>query len=273
MAVTFDSKNEVVRGSSYWFDTSDIDIDAENNGRHVLPDIKWLVESIKQYGQKTPCLIRKNGKRACMVEGHSRWRAICQINQERKPAERLKVWCTYFEGNEVDALVSGFISNRERNALQPVDEGYFVARMQSFGKTLEEIAAVCHEDVAWCKGRLAYVRLTPAAQKLASEGNLKPSAAKALADLSAQEQKRYLESGAALTPRAIKQSAQPVNGNGSAPEKRKRVSVGDLREVLRKIAENGDYPTPELQRRCAEPVTESAVDDLCVWLMEFIDGK
>lgn len=273
MAVTFESKNEVTRGSAYFFETHDIDIDAENNGRHVLPNIDWLIESIKKDGQKTPCSIRKNGKRACMVDGHSRWRAICEINKERKPAERLKVWCVYFEGNEVDALVTGFVQNRERNALQPVDEGYFVARMQRFGKTLEQVAEICHEDVKWCKDRLAYVQLTPEAQELASNGKLKPSAAQALAKLASEEQKRYLKSGGALTPRAIKQSVQSVNGDG-APEKRKRPSVADVREVLRKIAEDGEYPTAGLRDLC-RCVTDSdrATDALCTWLMEYIDGK
>ncbi len=259
MAVTFESSEPIARSSSYYIATQDIDIDAANNGRHVLPNIDWLVESIRRDGQKVPCVVGKNGTRAKMIEGHSRWRAICEINKGRKPEERLKVWCVYFQGNEVDALITGFTANRERNALTPVDEGYFVARMERFGKSLEDIAAICHEDVAWCKQRLALVSLTPEAQQAVSGGSVKITAAVALAKLAADEQRRYLKSEGKMTAAAIKKFTAP---NG-ATHKPSRPSIKQVGDILRDIAGHDKYPSG-LSAKCSK-------DDLCQWLLEYME--
>ena len=267
MAVTFETSGKMERGSSYWLDTGDIDIDAENNGRHVLPDISWLVESIKTEGQRIPCLIRKNGARAMMVEGHSRWRAICQINRDRKPEERLKVWCVYFQGNEVDALQAGFEANRERNALTPVDEGYFVSRMIKFGKTLKQIAEICHEDEAWCKQRALLVQLTPEAQKrVASDPKMKITAAVALAQLASAEQKRLLASGEKLTASAIKRAAHPpVDGDSDGEPRWVKPTLKKVYDIVHDIAAHDNYP---------KGLTENCTKERLVeWLDEFISGE
>lgn len=209
MAATFETSEKVTREDVFWFAPQDIDLDVKNNGRHDLPDITGLIDSIEKHGQQTPCRIRKNGQRAVMVEGHSRYRAIVAINKKREPDQRLKIACTLFRGNEVDALVIGFESNRERNALTPVDEGYFIHRMMNYGKPLEEVAATIRESVEWCKNRLALVSLAPEAQKAVSEGALKPSAAVALSKLSADVQRRAVKERTAkgkVKPEAVREA-------------------------------------------------------------------
>jgi ParB-like chromosome segregation protein Spo0J len=248
------------RGSSYWFDTADIDIDADNNGRHVLPDIKCLIESIKQDGQHTPCTVRKNGPRAMMVDGHSRWRAICEINKGRKAEDRLKVWCVYFQGNEVDALAVGFRQNRERNALTPVDEGYFVTRMLRFGRTMKDVAAICHEDESWCKQRASLVSLTPEAQEMVGDGTIKVSAAVALAKLAANEQKRMLKEGGKITASSIRRAT----ADQSPPERKKKVTLKQIYDILHDIVGHDKYPVG-ISAKCSK-------DQLCQWLMDEIDG-
>lgn len=261
MAVTFESTETVTRGSSYFLATQDIDIDAKNNGRHVLPDISWLEESIKKEGQHTPCTVRKNGKRALMVDGHSRWRAICNINKGRKPEERLKVWCVFFEGNEVDALVAGFQQNRERNDLTAVDEGYFVARMQRYGKTLPEIGEICHEDEKWCQQRLSLVSLTPEGQAAVADHSLNIPAAIALSKLAAEEQRRFLQSGAKLKAADIKRAQAEASGKKVTP---KKPSVAQVYAIIHGIAAHDEYPEG-LKESCTK-------DELCEWIMGFISG-
>lgn len=205
MAATFEvTGNKVTREDTFWLDAQDIHIDAENNGRHDLPDIGWLIDSIEKNGQTTPCSIRKDGQKALMVEGHSRWRAIVAINKKRKPEDRLRVWCALFRGNEVDALMFGFAANRERNALTAVDEGYFIHRLMKYGKSLDEISGIVHETGAWCKQRLALVSVTPEVQKAVSDGAMKPNAAVALSKLSAELQRR------AVKERTAKGKVDPV---------------------------------------------------------------
>ena len=269
MGVDFESSEKITRDSTYYIATQDIEIDAENNGRHVLPDIQWLVESIRRDGQKMPCIIGKNGKRAKMIEGHSRWRAICEINRDRKPDDRLKVWCVYFKGNEVDALVTGFTANRERNSLKPVDEGYFVARMQRFGKTLEQIAEICHEDVAWCKKRLELVSLTPEAQAAVSQNGTPLTAAVALSKLAADEQRRFLKSGKKITPGAVRKFAAPTapkpKPQPAAPPPKPKPTLANVLALLQDIAINGKYP-----KGITEVCTKAC---LCEWLIDYIEGE
>lgn len=238
MAVTFNASETVTRGHSYWLSTQDIDIDAENNGRHDLPNIERLTEDIRREGQLVPCIIRKDGGRAVMVEGHSRWRAICEINKGLKADDRRKVWCVYFDGNEVDALAIGFASNRERNSLTPVDEGYFISRMLKFSKTIEDVAKIVREDVAWCKNRLALVSLVPEAQAAVSSGEIKPSAAKALAKLAAADQRRAMkerDTKGRVTTKTIKKSQPVVERPASAKELRTAIE-----EVLALITIDAD---------------------------------
>lgn len=205
MPATFEvTGQKATRFDTFWLDPQDIHIDAENNGRHDLPPVEWLIDSIEKNGQTTPCVIRKDGQKALMVEGHTRWRAIVAINKTRKPADRLRVWCSLFRGNEIDALMVGFAANRERNALTPVDEGYFVHRLMKYGKKLDEIAGIVHETAAWCNQRLALVSLTPEVQQAVTDGAIKPGAAVALSKLSSDLQRQ------AVKERTAKGKVDPV---------------------------------------------------------------
>lgn len=266
MAVEFKTTGDVQRGHSYWFETSDIVIDADNNGRHDLPNIEGLIADIERDGQLTPCLIRKDGDRPVMVEGHSRWRAIVDINTRRKPGDRLKVWCVYFRGNEIDGLIAGFAANRERNSLTPIDEGYFVNRLMKFGKTIEEIAKITRADVAWCKDRLALVSLVPEAQASVSAGEIKPSAAKALSKLSAADQRRALketDTKGRVTTKTIKKAARVegamVSRHATPNEVRDAISKAiDLLKPHIVTNESEPFPAPAV----ANGVMHSAFDIL-----------
>jgi ParB-like chromosome segregation protein Spo0J len=271
MGVDFESSEKITRDSTYYIATQDIKIDSENNGRHVLPDIAWLVESIETNGQRVPCIVRKDGLRAVMVDGHNRWRAICEINKKRKVADRLKVRCEYFRGNEVDALEAGYIANRH-NPLQPVDQGYFVARMLRFGKTIEQIAEICREDVAWCNKRLELVSLTPEARDAVSKGDTPLTAARALAKLAAEEQRRFLKSGKKITPAAVRKFAAPAAPKpkvdtppATAAPPKPKPTLANVLAILQDIAINGKYP-----KGITEVCTKAC---LCEWLIDYIEGE
>lgn len=231
MAASFETTEKVTREDTFWLAAHDIDIDAANNGRAVLPDITELIRDIEARGQTTPCVVRKNGQRAVMVEGHSRWRAIVDINKRRKPDQRLKVWCSLFRGNEIDALIHGFSANRLRNALTAVDEGYFVQRMLKYGKDMGEIASIVNQPVEWCKKRLKLVELVPEAQKAVSDGSLKPSAAVALTKLSADLQRQ------AVKDRNEKGKVKPVR-TAAKP----RVKLPQLRLSLDGLIKDREIP-------------------------------
>ena len=80
MAVEFDVKG--TRTSEYLFAPEQLEIDPSLNGRHELPDIQWIVESILTHGQLQPVTIRRSGGKPVLVAGFSRWRAVSQINKD-----------------------------------------------------------------------------------------------------------------------------------------------------------------------------------------------
>lgn len=78
MAVEFDIKG--TRSTEYLWFPEQIEITPEANGRHELPPIEDLVQSILTYGQIQPVTIRKTGGLPVLVAGFSRWRAVSHIN-------------------------------------------------------------------------------------------------------------------------------------------------------------------------------------------------
>lgn len=264
MGVDFQSTEKITRDSTYYIATQDIEIDAENNGRHILPDIAWLIESIEKDGQKVACIVRKDGKRAMMVDGHNRWRAICEINKTRKPEDRLRVRCEYFRGGEADALEAGYIAN-QHNPLQPIDQGYFIARMMRFGRTLEQIAKICREDVEWCKKRLELVTLTPEAREAAANAPL--TAAVALARLAAGEQRRFIKEsgGQKITPAAVRKFVAASKPKAEVVAAKSKPSIKAVYDVLHGIASHDKYPDGLN--------SSSTKDKLCEWLMQYIQGE
>lgn len=77
------SKNVYDSGTRYSifkFPADEIKVDAQLNGRQILPDIEWLVKDIAEHWQLEPGIVRKDGDRPALVAGFSRWRAIIEIN-------------------------------------------------------------------------------------------------------------------------------------------------------------------------------------------------
>ena len=235
MAVGFETKGDVTRGTVYYFEPSDIDLDTENNGRHDLPDITGLVASIAANGQMQPCVVRKDGKRAKLVAGYSRWRAVVEINKDRKGDDRLKLACVYTDANEVDAIRMAYEENAERNSLTAVDHGYMISRLVKGGKTIDDVATLIRRDASWCKTHLALVNLVPEAQAAVTKGEIKPSAAKALSKLAAAEQRRAMterDKKGRVTAKTIKTGQPAETKERHANAKELRVAIGETLKFL-----------------------------------------
>lgn len=218
MAVEF--KVEHTRSSEYLFAPKDIKFKPELNGRHELPDIEWLIDSMVRNGQLQPVLVRNDGGFPVLVAGFSRWRAAVEINKRKLTPAPFKLRCVYFKGSEQHGLLANISENRERNSTTPIDDGYNICRLERYGMTLEEIAAIYHEDPPWCKKRMALVSLTPEAQAAVKNGKVKPNAVVALAKLSEAEQRRCLEEA--------KSAGRAITSGSLKPKADKRLTVREL---------------------------------------------
>lgn len=144
MAVDFNVKGS--RTSEYRFLPEQIEIDPKLNGRHDLPDINWLIDSILKMestggcGQIQPVPIRRVGGQPVLAAGFSRYRAICAINKDmllwvdgeavkgarEKP---LEVRCCYTALTEKQAFLANIEENRVRNATTPMDDAFNLQRL------------------------------------------------------------------------------------------------------------------------------------------------
>jgi ParB-like chromosome segregation protein Spo0J len=182
----------------------DIVIPEALNGRHVLPEIEWLIKDILANGQHTPVVIRKDGGKPVLCAGFSRYRAVSQINKQRKAGEPpLQLRCTYSQSDEREGFLLAISENHQRNSLTDLDYAYNIKLlMKKYAMTEEQVALVyfpgaadkkLNEAIKFVRQRAALINLSKAAEAAMIEGRLKGSAARAIAKLSADQQKEAIE--------------------------------------------------------------------------------
>ncbi len=206
MAVEFDVKG--TRTSEYLFAPEQIEIHAEMNGRHELPDIAWIVESILAHGQLQPVTIRRTGGKPVLVAGFSRWRAVSEINKKKLTEKPISLRCSYTALNEKQAFLANIEENRVRNATTPMDDAYNLQRLINvYQMTEDECAESYRTSKAWVKGRLALIEATPELERVIRSGKVTGSAGKTIAKLSKEHQRnlaKVAEEKGKVTPADVK---------------------------------------------------------------------
>lgn len=187
MAVQF--KAEHRRGSVYLFFPQDIVIRPELNGRHDLPDIAALKADIEKNGQLVPVLVRNDGGRPVLAAGFSRWRAVTELNKDRKPADHIRLICSYIGMDEREAYLANYKENRLRNQTTPLDDAHQFSQMERWGWSVKEIAEKCGVKESVVRRGLKLATTTPELKQALQSGRLKASAALSIAKLSAEQQK------------------------------------------------------------------------------------
>lgn len=192
MAVEFDVK--MSRTGEYWANPEDLEVTPELNGRHELPDIEALIDSILTHGQLQPVTIRSAAKMPVLVAGFSRWRAITAINQRKLfKGEPLKVRCSYTKLTETQAFLANIEENRVRNQTTPIDDAYNIQRLINVYQFTEAKAASAYRmSITWIRDRLQLLELTPEAEKAVRDGRVSDTAAVAISKLKKTEQHKVL---------------------------------------------------------------------------------
>ena len=192
MAVNL-TESEIKRGVTEWAALpEELDVVPEMNGRHDLPEIESLIESILEFGQLQPVLIRRTGGRPVLCAGFRRWRAVDEINTRKLyKGEPLRLRCSYTALTERQAFLANIAENQERKDTTPMDDAYNIQRLVNvYQMDLKDIAKSYGKDVAWVKDRIALMEATPAIEKQIRAGKIKAPAAKKIAKLSKEHQDR-----------------------------------------------------------------------------------
>lgn len=253
MAVDF--KVQHTRTSEYLFAPEDITVDPALNGRHDLPPIDGLAQSILSIGQQQPVVIRNDGGKPALVAGFSRWRAVIHINKGGLAPVPLKLRCVYFRGSAQEGFLANIAENRERNQTTPMDDAHNIARLERYGLTHEEIAKVYRESAGWVKDRLALLDLTEESRDALREGRLKPTAATHIAKLSAEQQRKAVAGKSKVTVRDAK----------VASGAKQKASMRDVRNLIGDILLHEKFPKG-LNK-------SSSVEQVLQYFADAIDGE
>ena len=203
MAVAFSVGS---RTSEYRFEPDEIEIRPELNGRYVLPEIETLIVSIARDGQQVPVIIRKDGTKPVLVDGHRRLRAIIEINKRKLTQAPVRVRACYSDADDLEAMWIAIRSNIERVGVVPLDDAHNIKCLKKLGQTDEQIAEGyfpgCGADrdarrkaLLWVAKREKLLGLSAKAQQALTDGKLKPSAAEHLAELRKEQQDKAVAEG------------------------------------------------------------------------------
>jgi ParB/RepB/Spo0J family partition protein len=237
------------RSDVFLFDPTDIVIKPELNGRYEAPDIEGLIESILANGQIQPVTVRMENGRPVLTAGFSRWTAISEINKRKLTPERFKIKCVYARVNEVDGYILNFEENRARNATTPMDDAHHFAQLEKWSMTVEQIAERLKLTPAFVRDRLALIEAMPEVQAAVASGQIKPTAAKRLAKLSAQQQREVVKSnGHKITTKDV----DKASGKTSKP------SYKDVRSYIESHTGPGE---------------DESVREFCISLLAYMSGE
>lgn len=205
------------------------------NGRVELADIAKFERDFldPKIGQIQPISVWKHPPtgRAWIIDGITRWRAARKISEEGVGPHKdgkFRLKCLYLQcATEQEAFILTIKANIRTDPGQASNVNNVAICRYNLGLEEDDIAARVYgrftidnkPDVKWVQEMLALNNLTPEALKALSAGKLKSSAARALAKLAPDAQRRNVERldrGERLTAANIAESAF-VGVNGHRP--------------------------------------------------------
>lgn len=148
--------------------------------------IAELAASISTHGLAQPITVRPVGNTFEIVAGERRHRAVCHLGLPTIAA-------SIREYDDRTAAAVMLVENVQRADLDPVDEAHaYQSRIDRFGLTVGEVAAMAGVTVARVATRLPILRLFGGAQDLVRIGQLSVNHAKVMADLDGNRQRLAL---------------------------------------------------------------------------------
>lgn len=227
MAVAFETP--ITRGVTEWKALpEELTINPELNGRHDLPDITGLVDSILTVGQLQPVTIRKSEGKPVLVAGYSRWRAVDHINRNKLTPEPLTLRCSYTQLTDKQAFLANIHENRVRNETTAMDDAYNLQKLINvYQMSEEDCADVYRASKQWVSDRLALLEAVPEMEQAVREKRISPgTAVKAIKKLSREHQKAAVAKPGKVTAKDVK-AVTPKAEPKPVSAKDKLLALGD----------------------------------------------
>jgi len=162
-----------------------IDDDGKLRDRVAIDDesVRTLAQSLGQHGLINPLTVRRTGERFELVAGSRRLRAAHLLGWREIPVHIV-------DAAPDQSHVLTAIENLERQNLSPIEEAGAVAALYQDGdQDIDAIAARLGRSRAWIDSRLEMTTWPPEITQPVHTGDLKPSAAKWLAQVKDPQQR------------------------------------------------------------------------------------
>lgn len=288
---------------------SDIIVNWELNGRSEKPteaELKELVESIEQYGQLQPVLVRHTEAGYELVAGFGRVEAIRTINERVSHAPVL-VKATVVKSSDEEAFVYNVQENLIRRTTSPIDDARNIDILKTkFKKSVKEIAQLLGKTDVWVRKTAKLATLDKKTQSLLHKGEMGWAAGtmlvevedpkerkKIVKDLDAKAQKEFEAAKARIEKErqakveakatAPTESEAPVVSE-PAPEKVEKIPVKKIstKDVAKRVRESGVKdaivaPNKSTMREfficLSGPAEASKTRDLAKLLLDYADGR
>lgn len=186
------------RSDLYHVLPADIVVDESQNGRFEAHDdeaVQELAQSLLEYGQKQPVLVRRLPDfRLQLVAGYRRWKAATLVNTKLRPEQPLKLQCRIGEMNEEEAFLSNIIENHDRRECNDLDYAFQHRRLRDeHGWDDDKIAKFYRRSLAWVQQKRKLLNLDGDTREQVARGNLTTNAALDLARLPEPQRKQVVE--------------------------------------------------------------------------------
>ena len=157
--------------NTFMIDPRMIEVEPGFNGRETFDRKKLdvLKAQVKKHGVKKPLEVRRirGTDRFSLVDGERRWIVSNELITDSGQA--MRVPCYIFEGSEIDALDSMFLSN-EGVGFNAVEEAKILKRYEVLGLTPEEIEQHTGRKKSYQRSMARILSTTPEVQKKIASG-------------------------------------------------------------------------------------------------------
>jgi ParB/RepB/Spo0J family partition protein len=276
MAVTFEGVGDARGATTYNLPVEVIVVNEAENCRfseekESSSKFQELLDSIRQFGQKVPGEVRKDGKRAVLVSGHRRLRALTIVNRERKERgePEYPFVATYVSANAETAFIDTVQENLGRKDLGVLDLSKTCGILANqFHKSEEEIGGIIGRTTSSVKKYLSVLTLSRKLQEKIDREGISADVAFMLAEAPEEEREKLLEevqeSGEKITGSSVQRKARE-KGLLAAKKQRKLKDVKEFLESVKDGPVNSVYA-----RRLAGAMLEyiggdeGATDEKCL---------
>jgi len=209
------------------------------DARVNMPLNEGLVRNVMVYGVIEPVIIRKDGEKIEVIDGRQRVKAAREANKRLKAEgkETLEVPCMLRRGEDAMLFGVSVSANENRADDSILAKAIKAGRLLDMGKDAEYISLVFGVTENTVRTWIGLLNLSAELKKAVEGGEVSPSAAAKLADLSREDQAKALAEMRATGNKTTK-AAHTIKKGKAVPKKTRAIrTVDEIKERIEQMKE------------------------------------